>query len=75
VDGAAPEAGSLVGRHRELKVLQTALESARGGSGRLVLCEGESGAGIAQELAGISLAEGVAVAWGRCIEAEGAPAF
>jgi DNA-binding CsgD family transcriptional regulator len=44
----------------------------------LVLCDGEPGAGktrIAQELAGMALAEGVAVAWGRCVEAEGAPAF
>lgn len=77
-DGPVPEASSLVGRRRELKVLQTALESTRAGSGRLVLCEGEPGAGktrIAQELAGMALAEGVAVAWGRCVEAEGAPAF
>ncbi|MDQ3896885.1 MAG: AAA family ATPase, partial [Actinomycetota bacterium] len=74
----APEARSLVGRRRELEALHTALQAARGGSGRLVLCEGEPGAGktrIAQELAGIALAEGVAVTWGRCVEAEGAPAF
>ena len=67
-----------MGRRSELEALHTALEAARGGSGRLVLCEGEPGAGktrIAQELAGIALAEGVAVAWGRCVEAEGAPAF
>jgi DNA-binding CsgD family transcriptional regulator len=78
VDSAVTEAGSLVGRRRELKTLQTALKSASGGSGRLVLCDGEPGAGktrIAQELAGVALAEGVAVAWGRCVEAEGAPAF
>jgi hypothetical protein len=78
VGHAAPEASSLVGRRRELEVLHTSLEAARGGSGRLVLCEGEPGAGktrIAQELAGMALAEGVAVAWGRCVEPEGAPAF
>src|SRR5262249_32041933 len=78
VGRAASEASSLVGRRRELEALPTSLTAARGGSGRLVLCEGEPGAGktrIAQELAGIALAEGVAVAWGRCLEAEGAPAF
>ena len=78
VDGAASEAPSFVGRRRELEALGTALDAARGGSGRLVLCEGEPGAGktrLAQELAGIALAEGVAVAWGRCVEADGAPAF
>ena len=78
VGPAASEANPLVGRRRELEALHTSLEAARGGSGRLVLCEGEPGAGktrIAQELAGMALAEGVAVAWGRCVEAEGAPAF
>src|SRR5437660_6197075 len=78
VDAEAPGASSLVGRRSELEALQTWLEAARGGSGRLVLCEGEPGAGktrIAQELAGTALAQGDAVAWGRCVEAEGAPAF
>src|SRR5215468_6796148 len=78
VDGAASEATSFVGRRRELEALGSALDAARGGSGRVVLCEGEPGAGktrLAQELAGMALAEGVAVAWGRCVEAEGAPPF
>jgi DNA-binding CsgD family transcriptional regulator len=39
---------------------------------------GEPGIGktrLAQELAGVALARGTAVAWGRCVETEGAPAF
>ena len=69
---------SIVGRRRELDALRTWLEATRNGNGRLVLCAGEPGIGktrLAQELAGIALASGIAVAWGRCVEAEGAPAF
>src|SRR5262249_2281292 len=78
VDRAASEASSLVGRRRELEALHTSLTAARGGPGRLARGGGDPGAGrpgIAQGLAGIALAEGVAVAWGRCLGAEGAPAF
>jgi DNA-binding CsgD family transcriptional regulator len=68
----------IVGRRRELEWLRAWLDAARHGTGRLVLCVGEPGIGktrLAQELAGIALAGGTAVAWGRCGEAEGAPAF
>src|SRR5918997_4912275 len=68
----------IVGRRRELDALRTWLEAARNGNGRLVLCAGEPGIGktrLAQEFAGIALAGGTAVAWGRCVEAEGAPPF
>src|SRR5689334_2424257 len=68
----------LVGRRRELDALAGWLEAARGGRGRLVLCAGEPGIGktrLAQELAGSAAAQGVAVAWGRCAEVEGAPAY
>ena len=54
------------------------LDDARGGEGRLVLCVGEAGIGktrLAQEFAGNALASGSAVAWGRCVETEGAPAY
>jgi predicted ATPase len=70
--------GALVGRQRELDALSSALQAARGGTGRLVLCAGEPGIGktrLAQELAGRALAAGVPVAWGRCVEGGGAPAF
>ena len=49
---------------------------ARGGHGRLVLCIGEAGIGktrLCQELAG--LADGERLAWGRCPDTDGAPAF
>ena len=69
---------SIVGRRRELDALRAWLDTAREGVGRLVLCAGEPGIGktrLAQELAGIALAGGTAVVWGRGVEAEGAPAF
>lgn len=68
----------LVGRRRELGLLRRWLDEARGGAGRLVLCAGEPGIGktrLARELAGTALAAGATAAWGRCPEAEGAPAF
>src|SRR5947209_6934629 len=70
--------GGILGRRRELDALRGWLDAARSGAGRLVLCVGEPGIGktrLAQELAGIALAGGTPVAWGRCVEAEGAPAF
>jgi DNA-binding CsgD family transcriptional regulator len=54
------------------------LDEARAGQGRLVVCGGEAGIGktrLAQEFAGIALAAGAAVVWGRCVEGEGAPAY
>jgi DNA-binding CsgD family transcriptional regulator len=68
----------MVGRRRELDSFRAWLESARAGAGRLVLCAGEPGIGktrLAQELAGIALATGTSVVWGRCPEDEGAPAY
>ncbi|GLZ28393.1 LuxR family transcriptional regulator [Lentzea sp. NBRC 105346] len=68
----------MVGRRRELEALAAWLDDARNGTGRLVLCAGEPGIGktrLAQELAGLALASGTAVAWGRCVETEGAPAY
>ncbi|MDP8962362.1 MAG: AAA family ATPase [Actinomycetota bacterium] len=68
----------IVGRCRELEALRTWLEAARDSNGRLVLCAGEPGIGktrLAQELAGIARTGGTAVAWGRCVEGEGAPVF
>jgi len=77
--GPGPAAGEgIIGRRRELDALRAWLGGALGGGGRLVLCVGEPGIGktrLAQELAGLALAGGTAVAWGRCVEAEGAPAY
>lgn len=74
--GVAPDA--IVGRRRELEALSAWLDAARGGAGRLILCAGEPGIGksrLAREFAGVALAGGTAVAWGRCGQGEGAPAF
>jgi predicted ATPase len=68
----------ILGRQRELEALGGWLDASRHGAGRLVLCVGEPGIGktrLAQELAGLALAGGTTVAWGRCVEAEGSPAF
>lgn len=78
--GSAPIGGAdgVIGRRRELGALSAWLDAARTGAGRLVLCAGEPGIGktrLAQELAGLALAGGTTVAWGRCVEAEGSPAF
>jgi DNA-binding CsgD family transcriptional regulator len=71
-------AGAMVGRTHELAVLRSALGDAADGMGRLVLVVGEPGIGktrLAQEIAGRALAAGHAVAWGRCVEADGAPPY
>jgi DNA-binding CsgD family transcriptional regulator len=70
--------GGIVGRRRELEALRSWLAAATAGEGRIVLCVGEPGIGktrLAQELAGMALAGGTTVVWGRCTETEGAPAF
>ncbi|TDO46201.1 regulatory LuxR family protein [Kribbella sp. VKM Ac-2527] len=68
----------IVGRRAELDALRGWVDDAREGRGRLVLCAGEAGIGktrLAQEVAGLALAQGTSVAWGRCVETEGAPAY
>src|SRR5919202_4157233 len=77
ISSAVMRPDGFVGRRRELDALHSWLETARSGAGRLVLCSGEAGAGktrIAQELAGIALPAGGAVAGGRGAQAQGAPA-
>jgi predicted ATPase len=59
-------------------MLTERLIASRGGTGGLVLLTGEPGIGktrLAQELAGLADRQGVAVAWGRCREDGGAPAY
>jgi predicted ATPase len=68
----------ILGRRRELDAVRDWLHRSGEGSGRLVLCAGHPGIGktrLAQEVAGIALAGGTAVSWGRCVEAEGSPPF
>jgi DNA-binding SARP family transcriptional activator len=70
--------GELVGRERQLAALDAILADAAAGRGRLVLVVGEPGIGktrLAEEAARRAASQGVRVAWGRCFEGEGAPAF
>jgi DNA-binding SARP family transcriptional activator len=69
----------LVGRHRELERFRRAVHGAcdavRPGGG-VVLVAGEPGIGktrLAEEAAEEAAAEGMAVAWGRCSDIDGAP--
>jgi tetratricopeptide (TPR) repeat protein len=67
-----------VGRARELRELEAALDDALMGRGALFLIGGEPGIGksrLANELASRAVMRGVRVLWGRCWEAGGAPAY
>jgi DNA-binding SARP family transcriptional activator len=80
---ATPQAGRLaagvfVGRAAELESLEAALADAGAGRGRLVVVAGEAGIGksrLADEFASRAKRRGVQIAWGRCWEAGGAPAY
>ena len=70
--------GELVGRDEQLAVLDRTLAGVAAGRGQLVLVAGEPGIGktrLAEEVARRAAARGVRVAWGRCFEGEGVPAF
>ena len=70
--------GELVGREEQLAVLDRTLAGVAAGRGRLVLVAGEPGIGktrLAEEVARRAAMRGIQVAWGRCFEGEGAPAF
>ena len=72
-----PPVATLLGRDAELGALEGALGDARAGHGRLFLLVGEPGIGktrLADELCARAPAD-VRVLWGRCWEAEGAPAY
>jgi tetratricopeptide (TPR) repeat protein len=73
-----PARSVFVGRAAERRALTAALESSTAGHGRLVMLAGEPGIGktrLGDEIAGEARAAGVLVAWGRCWEGGGAPAF
>jgi predicted ATPase len=73
---AAPPA--LVGRDGELGELLAGLDDVAAGSGRLFLLAGDPGIGksrLAHEAAARARDRGFKVAWGRCWEAGGAPAY
>ena len=70
--------GSFVGRQRELTELRAGLSDATAGHGHLFLLSGEPGIGktrLADEFGRAAVAPGVHVAWGRCWEGGGAPAY
>ena len=69
---------AFVGRTRELSELRAALEDSIAGRGGCFLISGEPGIGktrLADELAADASSRGVRVAWGRCWEGGGAPAY
>src|SRR5215475_8151575 len=70
--------GGFVGRERELEQLRSGLSNTLAGRGQLFLVSGEPGIGktrIADELSDLARTEGIEVAWGRCWEGGGAPAY
>lgn len=69
---------ALVGRSRELRVVDDALARAQDGTSSLLLVAGEPGIGksrLLDEAASRAEAEGARVAWGRTWELGAAPAF
>jgi class 3 adenylate cyclase len=70
--------GVFVGREKEMEELQSGLEDALSGRGRLLMLVGEPGIGktrTCEALATYAGLRGVQVVWGRCYEGEGAPAY
>ncbi len=68
----------FIGRRVELADLEQALDAATRGRGFVALIAGEPGIGktrLADELGSIALARAASVAWGRCWEAGGTPAY
>ncbi|MHB8384740.1 MAG: AAA family ATPase, partial [Candidatus Binataceae bacterium] len=71
-------ASRLIGRAAELLELRGALAEAMAGRGRLLMLGGEPGIGksaLADEISAEAAAQGAQVAWGRCSEDSGAPAY
>lgn len=71
-------ATAFIGRRREMATLESALDDAMAGQGRLVMLAGEPGIGksrIAQELSSRASNLGAQVFWGWCYEQEGAPPY
>jgi class 3 adenylate cyclase len=73
-----PDQVAFVGRRAERAELRAALDGALGGQGQLVLIGGEAGIGktrLAEEICAEARAREARVAWGRCREGAGAPAY
>jgi hypothetical protein len=70
--------GALVGRHREIEMLRTALHRAEGGGGSLVALSGEHGIGktsLATDTIEHARGTGFITALGRSWESGGAPSY
>ncbi|MFA9430780.1 BTAD domain-containing putative transcriptional regulator [Egicoccus sp. AB-alg2] len=79
-DGRRPSAllPGVVGRDAERRQLVAAVERLATGEGGLVLLAGEPGIGktaLLREVTAAASATGVPHAWGRCLDADGVPAF
>lgn len=75
---AATTRPPLVGRDAQLTALHRALDDAAAARGGVVIVSGEPGIGkthLVAEFARRATAEGVRTVWGRCHEADPAPAF
>src|SRR5271154_215166 len=75
---AGQAVGIFVGRDRELSELRGGLATVAGGRGQLFCIVGEPGIGktrLAEEIATDAERTGAKVAWGRCWEGGGAPAY
>lgn len=78
--GSSPQTSRapMLGRARELRIIEVAVGSALAGSGQLVLISGEAGIGktrLLDETARLATRRGLRVVWGRWLEAEGMPAY
>ncbi|WP_169979224.1 BTAD domain-containing putative transcriptional regulator [Microbispora sp. H10836] len=76
--GRTFHAGGLIARREQLQRAAERLALARRGRGGVLLVSGEAGIGktsLAEAVADEASALGMAVAWGRCAEDTGAPAF
>ncbi|MEV4455153.1 BTAD domain-containing putative transcriptional regulator [Microbispora sp. NPDC049633] len=78
VAGGGPLGRGLVGREPHLRRIAERLDDLRRGVGGVFLVSGESGIGktrLAEAAASMAAERGAAVAWSRCVEGSGAPAF
>ena len=69
---------ALIGRETEQDRIRTTLEDLPAGRGGVLLLCGEAGIGksaLARWAADLSAGQGIAVHWGVCWEAGGAPAY
>jgi predicted ATPase len=72
------ESNQFVGRHREMELLNAALDQVSSGHGRLVMLVGEPGIGktrTAQEFIAHARTTGAQTLWGWCYEDQGAPPY